>query len=345
MWPHWVWLQMIHRPRGRVRLLAAPSTLALLTLLVLLGLRPAVAQYDDDNIIKLGIISPKERSRNSATGAAHEAAIRLAFDRLGPIRVGGRQVNVQIIGWNDEGDPALSSKHALQLANDEKVAAILGPVNSAATIAALKILREADISLPVISSLSTAPDLLVSGQRDPNFFRLIFDDAERMAAYATFIEAEKRGQGDQDYLFLYENDVYGVGLKDALVGKFYTSNIETRTWCELLESPCDPATRDLECHDIDPICDVGMLQPESYPLIRTGQHFSQKFLSLLAEEGPQNVVILGTPDGTLALTLGLETLGRRLNYFLIGNTKELIDEAPAGSIVIGSTKFPSRSSV
>ena len=335
MWRRQACLQIIHRLRGSVRLLAAPSTLALLTLLAVLGPRPAVAQTTDNNI-KIGIISPKEGSRTSAIGAAHEAAIRLGFDALGPIRVGGRLVNVQFIGWNDKGDPALSKALALQLANDQKVAAILGPVNSAATIAALAGLKSADVSLPVISSLSTAPDLLESGRRDPNFFRLTFDDAGRMAAYAIFIEGEKRGQSDQGYLFLYENDVYGVGLKDALVGNFYTSNIETRSWCEVLDSPCDPATRDLECQDIDPICDVGMLRPESYALVQTGRQFSQEFLRLLAEDGPQNVVILGTADGTLALALGLETLGRRLDYFLVGNTKELFDKAPAGSIVIGN---------
>ena len=58
MWRRQVWLS--------IRLLAAPSSLALFILLALLGLRPAVAQNDDDNIIKIGIISPKERSRNSA---------------------------------------------------------------------------------------------------------------------------------------------------------------------------------------------------------------------------------------------------------------------------------------
>jgi len=298
-------------------------------------LDPPAQKQVENNTIRIGILSPKEGSRLSSFGGAHEDAIRLAFEREGPIRVGDRQINLQIIGWNDRSDPALAAELALQLAFEQDVAAILGPVNSSATIEVLKALNKADLEIPVMSSQSTAPDLLESGQRDSNFFRLTFDDSQRMAAYATFIEEEKRGQIDQKYLFLYENDVYGRGLSDALTSNFYTSNIITHSWCNAVTATCGSEISNSECVVAELDCNNNILGAADYQLVRTGEYFNLAFLNLIEEQEPQNVVVLGTQDGALAFALGLEYLDQRFDYFLVGNTKEFFAELPAGSMVIG----------
>lgn len=308
------------------------ARLALIPLLSLIGFSPVFAQIES-NTISIGIISPKEGSRLSAMGGAHEDAIRLAFSRLGPIRVGDKQINLQLIGWNDRGDPTLASELALQLATEQNVVAILGPLNSASTMAALNSLKEGGLSLPVIS-MSSAPALLQSGQRDPNFFRLTIDSTQRMSAYATYIEEQKRGQSNQTYLFLYENDVYGRGLSEALSNSFYTSNVVSQSWCSALNSACDNSNSETVCSTVDLDCDDAILQPESYALVEAGEYFRQPFLDLIEEREIQNVVLLGTNQGVLAFALGLEKLNRRLEYFTTGNTKQLFDELPTGTTVI-----------
>lgn len=308
------------------------ARLTLVSLVTLIGLSPVFAQIEN-NTIRIGIISPKEGSRLSTMGGAHEDAIRLAFSRLGPIRVGDKQINLQLIGWNDRGDPTVASELALQLATEQNVVAILGPLNSASTIAALKSLKDGGLSLPVVS-ISSAPALLQSGQRDPNFFRLTIDSTQRMSAYATYIEEQKRGQSNQTYLFLYENDVYGRGLSEALSNSFYTSNVVYQSWCSVLNSTCDNSNSETICATVDLDCADAFLQPEVYPLVETGEYFRQSFLNLIEDREIQNVVLLGTNQGVLAFALGLEKLGRRLEYFTTGNTKQLFDELPTGSIVI-----------
>jgi ABC-type branched-subunit amino acid transport system substrate-binding protein len=291
---------------------------------------PRVFAQENGNVINIGVISPKEGSRMSSVGGGHEDAIRLAFNREGPIRVGGREINIQIIGWNDRSDPEEARSVALQLADEENAAAILGPVNSGSTVAALSALSEAGIAIPVISQ-SSAPVLGRSGQRDPNFFRMTSDDNERMATYATFIEAEKRGERNQSYVFLYENDVYGRGLAEALSDYFYTPNVVILSWCEAVQAGCSSTTT--ECINEDPVCESSMLRPESYPLVGSGNYFASSFLELINGQGINNVMILGSTQGAISFTNGLEKLGREFQYFTVGNTKQLFDELPTGTII------------
>jgi Periplasmic binding protein len=281
--------------------------------------------------VSIGIISPKEGSRSAPSGIAHEASIMLAFDRLGAIRTDTTEIQVQFIAWNDEGNPEVSRQLALKLAKEQAVAAILGPVNSSSTESVLDALRKADIDIPVISALSTARDLIVSGKRDRNFFRLIFNDADRMAALARFIETEKRSQGDQKFLFLYENDAYGKGLVDDLQSNFYSRNYEIAAWCELI----DPGCRGTECI-ADTYCANGILDPRLYDAISTGDRLSPKIKDRLRKFEFDDVVLLGTIPGALAFSHGLRKFNDRLDYFFVGSNKQLFDEAPIGSVTIGN---------
>jgi ABC-type branched-subunit amino acid transport system substrate-binding protein len=277
---------------------------------------------EQSNTIVVGVISPKDGSTSVLEGESHEQSIRLAFNHLGPLQVGDLQIRLELSIWNDRGIPELAAEGALKLVREEHVVAILGPVNSGSTKEMLNELREQQIELPVISSLSTAPELTHSDPRDKNFFRLIFDDAGRMGQYATFIKQIKSREGEQSFLFLYEDNPYGEGLKDSLKDRFYTPNIETRSWGEISEEGCFNSNLDTSAY---------------YEAFRSGQCFSDDFRKLLKNSNINNIVLLGDTTGSLSLVDGFETSGLNLkaDYFFVGSSKRLFDEAPPGSLTIG----------
>lgn len=277
------------------------------------------ASAQEVNTIAVGVISPKDGSHLVLAGESHEASIRLALEKLGPLQLGDLQVKLDLVSLNDRGIPEMAVTGALQLAIEHQVVAILGPVNSGSTQAVLQQLRAENIELPVISSLSTASELTRSSRRDKNFFRLIFDDTGRMSQYATFIKRENARRGEQHYLFLYEDDPYGIGLKDSLKDRFYTPNIITMSWCEVREDGCTESGKGATHYDA----------------LRSGQTFSSDFVDLLSRSNIDNIVLLGNINGALALVDGLKAKDVKTDYFFVGSNKRLFDEAPAGSITIG----------
>lgn len=275
------------------------------------------------NTITVGIISPKDGSSSLVlAGESHEESIRLAFSHLGPLQVGDLQIKLELSPWNDSGKPEMAVKGALHLVREDHVVAILGPVNSGSTKEMLKRLRDEQIELPVISALSTAPELTHSGLRDKNFFRLIFDDADRMGQYATFIKQEKGKEGEQHFLFLYEDNPYGEGLKNSLKDRFYTPDIVTLSWRAIIRQNCSGN---------------GIQYQTDYDALRSGQCFTEDFRKLLDESNINNIISLGDTSGSLSLVDGLKLSGLNPNvdYFFVGSNKRLFDEAPPGSLTIG----------
>lgn len=275
-----------------------------------------------DNTLKIGIISPKGDGIAVLAGESHEESIRLAFTHLPPLQVGKLLIKLDLIPWNDNGLPEKAVLGALHLVHEEHVVALLGPVNSGSTKETLKMLREQQIELPVISALSTAPELTDSGLRDKNFFRLIFDDADRMGQYATFIKQEKAKEGEQHFLFLYQDNPYGEGLKNSLRNRFYTPNITDLSWRAILQPNCSR-------------------QDASYPTdidaMRSGNCFTEAFMQLMQQSNIDSIVLLGDTPGSLSLVNGLNASasGSNIDYFFVGSNKRLFDEAPPGSMTIG----------
>lgn len=314
----WKYPAMIQMLRGRT----GAKKLLILCFGIFYILLAANVSAWEFNTITVGIISPKDGSSLTLAGESHEESIRLAFNHLGPLQVGDVQIKLELISWNDKGKPEMAVKGALQLAHDDHVVAILGPVNSGSTKETLKRLRDEQIELPVISALSTAPELTYPDLRDKNFFRLIFDDADRMGQYATFIKQEKGKEGEQYFLFLYEDNPYGEGLKNSLTDRFYTPNIIARSWREIIGQHCS---------------DKAVQYPTAHDVLRSGQCFSEDFIKLLDESTINNIVLLGDTAGSLSLANGLKLsdLVVNIDYFFVGSNKRLFDEAPVGSLTIG----------
>lgn len=275
-----------------------------------------------DNTLKIGIISPKGDGIAVLAGESHEESIRLAFTHLPPLQVGKLLIKLDLIPWNDNGLPEKAALGALHLVHEEHVVALLGPVNSGSTKETLKMLREQQIELPVISALSTAPELTDSGLRDKNFFRLIFDDADRMGQYATFIKQEKAKEGEQHFLFLYQDNPYGEGLKNSLRNRFYTPNITDLSWRAILQPNCSRQ---------------GASYPTDIDAMRSGNCFTEAFMQLMQQSNIDSIVLLGDTPGSLSLVNGLNASasGSNIDYFFVGSNKRLFDEAPPGSMTIG----------
>lgn len=290
---------------------------------VLLAMWVMQAKAMDQNTIAIGIISPKDGSSLVLAGESHEESIRLAFEHLGPLQVGNLQIKLKLIPWNDNGKPEMAAEGAAKLVHEDHAVAILGPVNSGSTKETLQRLRNEQIELPVISAMSTAPELTRSEGRDKNFFRLIFDDADRMGQYATFIKQEKGKAGEQQFLFLYEDNPYGEGLKNSLKDRFYTPNVIALSWLE---------TRRRDC--VNP---QGNPYAGDFEALRSGQCFTAEFIKLLDDANINNIVLLGEIAGSLALVNGLRLAvsDLKFDYFFVGSGKRLFDEAPVGSLTIG----------
>ena len=290
---------------------------------IMLALLAMPVKALDQNSIAIGIISPKDGSSLVLAGESHEESIRLAFDHLGPLQVGDLQIKLKLIPWNDNGKPEMAADGAVKLVQEDHVVAILGPVNSGSTKEALQRLRNEQIELPVISAMSTAPELTRSEGRDKNFFRLIFDDADRMGQYATFIKQEKGKAGEQQFLFLYENNPYGEGLKNSLKDRFYTPNVTALAWPDILQKNCTNPQ--------------GNSYPTDIEALRSGKCFTAEFIKGLDDDNISNIILLGDTAGSLSIVKGLDAADIDLNagYFFVGSSKRLFDEAPVGSLTIG----------
>lgn len=283
----------------------------------------ATYAHSNDFTLKIGVISPKgEGSSSILSGESHEESIKLAFSHLPPLQIGDLQIKLELIPWDDKGNSEKAAEVALHLAHEEQVVAILGPVNSGSTKAVLAKLREQQIDLPVISSLSTAPELTASGSRDKNFFRLIFDDADRMGQYATFIKQEKSKEGEQFFLFLYEDSPYGEGLNQSLKDRFYTPNIVVSSWSNVFQPNCSDSNNQ------------SLVDQDRFS---SGACLSEEFKKRLDQSNINNIVLLGDTSGALSIVneLKLAGLATNLDYFFVGSNKRLFDEAPAGSLTIG----------
>jgi hypothetical protein len=79
-----------------------------------------------------------------------------------------------------------------------------------------------------------------------------------------------------------------------------------------------------------------LVLPDYYDQVESGEVFSSDLLSLLDQGKINNIVLLGTNEGSLALSLGLETLGDRFEYYFVGNDADWQDRAPYGSMTVGN---------
>lgn len=151
-------------------------------------------------------------------GYAQDQAAKLAVKDMSPFRVGDTEYTIKLVTLDDKGDPAESAVVA-QNAVDQEAIAVIGPLTSGNTNAALPVYEKE--SMPLISSSATLPDLTDAGHE--NFFRTcIRDDIQGMVLGEWTVEL-----GFKKVVVMDDKGDYAVGLADITEKTIKDKGVET----------------------------------------------------------------------------------------------------------------------
>jgi len=145
----------------------------------------------------------------SHIGKDGENGARLAIDDANAkgITIGGRKVQFELVGEDDQADPRVATTVAQRLA-DTGVKGVVGHVTSGASIPASRIYEQAGI--PMVTPSSTNPKLTQQGYEVT--FRVIANDLQQGAAMARHA-AQSLQIGK--VAIIDDRTAYGQGLADA----------------------------------------------------------------------------------------------------------------------------------
>lgn len=182
------------------------TTLAL-SLLSLLG--PSSAGLAQSKDIIIATASPLTGTC-AQDGTAIKNGAMLAADMIN--RKGGiNGRKIRVISEDDRSDPKDAASVANKLTNNKEVVAVLGHYNSSCTLAGAPIYNRA--KLLELSPGSSAPAVSKAG---PFTARVILTDAAQGDFDARWMVKD---HGYKRIALMYENDDYGVGLKDVMLAR------------------------------------------------------------------------------------------------------------------------------
>ncbi|MEO6928349.1 MAG: branched-chain amino acid ABC transporter substrate-binding protein [Casimicrobiaceae bacterium] len=148
---------------------------------------PAEAPADQSVTVTIGSAGPL------TGGIAHlgkddDNGVRLAIDQANEkhIKIGGKTIHFVVDSEDDQADPKLGPTIAQKFV-DEKVAGVVGHLNSGVTIPASAVYNQAGI--PMISGSATNPKLTEQGFK--NVFRAVGRDDQQGPAVAQYLESLK----------------------------------------------------------------------------------------------------------------------------------------------------------
>src|SRR5687768_9865171 len=122
-------------------------------------------------------------------GKDNENGAKLAVDEANQagIKIGGQAAKFALVAVDDQADPKVGTTVAQKLV-DDKVAGVVGHLNSGVTIPASAIYNQAGI--PMISGSATNPKLTEQGFK--NVFRVVGRDDQQGPAIASYLAGEKK---------------------------------------------------------------------------------------------------------------------------------------------------------
>src|SRR5438309_10763549 len=157
--------------------------------------------------IVLGLAGPFSQPRGVSMRHAAELAVKEINARGGYT---GQPRALRIM--DDSGRPEVAIRIAQQLSDDPSVVAVIGHLNSSASLAAGRVYGEARRPLVMISPSASSPDL--SGV-NPYMFRVCPSDLSHGAQLARYARQLLRAQRVG---MIYLDDDYGRGLRLRLRG-------------------------------------------------------------------------------------------------------------------------------
>jgi branched-chain amino acid transport system substrate-binding protein len=132
----------------------------------------AGAVYAQDQVVRIGHVGPVSGSQ-AHYGKDNENGARMAIEDLNKqnVTIGGKKVKFELVAEDDAADPKQGTAAATKLC-DQKVAGVVGHLNSGTTIPASKIYNAC--GMPEITPSATNPALTKQGFN--NVFRLLAND-------------------------------------------------------------------------------------------------------------------------------------------------------------------------
>jgi len=184
-----------------------------------------------ETVVKIGSAAPLTGPQ-SHLGKDNENGPQLAIEELNAqnFLIGDKKAKFELVSKDDQADPKTAAIVAQELV-DEKVAGVIGHLNSGTTRPAAKIYSDAGI--PEITPSATATDLTHQGYK--TLFRMMANDSRQGAALAEF--AVKKF-GAKKIAVVDDRTAYGQGLADqfaqvaaadgaAIVGREYVDDKKT----------------------------------------------------------------------------------------------------------------------
>ncbi len=169
--------------------------------------KPADEGNASEIVVKIGSAAPLTGPQ-SHLGKDNENGPRLAIDELNAqgLVIGGKKVKFDFVSKDDQADPRTAAIVAQQLV-DEKVAGVIGHLNSGTTRPAAKIYSDAGI--PEITPSATAADLTQQGYK--TLFRMMANDNRQGTALGDFAVGKL---GAKKIAVVDDRTAYGQGLAD-----------------------------------------------------------------------------------------------------------------------------------
>jgi branched-chain amino acid transport system substrate-binding protein len=161
--------------------------------------------FSDQDVLYIAVSGPMTGT-SEANGKAMVQGIQLYLDQIN--QQGGIHGHpVELLIFDDQNQPELAKKRALEIATQHKTLAVIGHYNSSASIAAAPIYRE--YGLPAISGSATADELTKGNDW---YFRTIFNNSDQGALLANYVH-KVLNYDDADIFF--DDDIYGSTLAES----------------------------------------------------------------------------------------------------------------------------------
>ena len=153
-------------------------------------------------------------------GKDNENGAKLAVDEANQagIKIGGQAAKFVLIAVDDQADPKVGTTVAQKLV-DDKVAGVVGHLNSGVTIPASAIYNQAGI--PMISGSATNPKLTEQGFK--NVFRVVGRDDQQGPAIASYLASEKK---PKVVAVIDDATSYGEGIANEVEKTLKAANIK-----------------------------------------------------------------------------------------------------------------------
>ena len=168
---------------------------------------PSAAPAMPEMTVKIGHVGPTTGPQ-AHLGKDNENGARLAIDDANGkgVTIDGKKVKFELDAQDDQADPKQGTIVAQKLV-DDKVAGVVGHLNSGTSIPASKIY--ADAGVPMISPSATNPKLTLQGFK--TVFRVMANDVQQGSVIG---KAAVESLGGKKIAIIDDKTAYGAGLAD-----------------------------------------------------------------------------------------------------------------------------------